>query len=190
MKAVSAARVALYLALAAAGCAADLATKSWAFARLGMPPDSETVWLVDHVLGVTTSLNEGALLGVGQGRGTALAALAIAAVVGIVVWLLVGGAASDRLLTVALGLVTGGVLGNLYDRLGLPGLVWQDALHEPGARVYAVRDWIHFQIEGLVDWPIFNLADSLLVAGAILLIWHALRGAQRRKPEPGSAAGP
>jgi lipoprotein signal peptidase len=38
--------------------------------------------------------------------------------------------------------------------------------------VYAVRDWLNFQ---LINWPIFNLADSFLVCGAALLIWHAFR---------------
>ena len=40
--------------------------------------------------------------------------------------------------------------------------------------MYAVRDWLHFRVEGIIDWPIFNVADSLLVCGAALLVWHAL----------------
>ena len=92
------------------------------------------------------------------------------------------GAAHDRLLTVALGCVTGGIFGNLYDRLGLPGLTWPAAGPRtmPGDPVYAVRDWLHFKIDGLIDWPIFNIADSLLVCGAALLVWHALQS----EPEP------
>ena len=27
----------------------------------------------------------------------------------------------------------------------------------------------------VIDWPIFNIADSLLVCGAALLVWHAVR---------------
>jgi lipoprotein signal peptidase len=58
--------------------------------------------------------------------------------------------------------------------LGLAGLRWEhDAMHARGEPVYAVRDWIHFKIDGMVDWPIFNIADSLLVYGAALLAWHA-----------------
>lgn len=75
----------------------------------------------------------------------------------------------------ALGCVTAGILGNLYDRLGLPGLKWNYAeppLHEVGDPVYAVRDWILVMI-GPYGWPNFNIADSLLVCGAAMLVWHA-----------------
>ena len=44
--------------------------------------------------------------------------------------------------------------------------------HPPGAAVHAVRDFIHVMI-GHWPWPTFNLADSSLVCGAGLLIWHA-----------------
>lgn len=39
-----------------------------------------------------------------------------------------------------------------------------------GRPVLAVRDWIHFRLEGVIDWPIFNLADSWLVIGAGILL--------------------
>jgi signal peptidase II len=182
-------RYLLFAGLAAGGAALDLATKSWIFARLGPPGRRPTLWLVDQVFGFTTSLNEGALFGIGQGRGVVFCALSIAALLGIAYWLFVAQAARDRLLTVALGLVTGGILGNLYDRLGLPGLTWgPDSIHVPGERIYAVRDWIHFRVEGVIEWPIFNIADSLLVCGAALLVWHALvadrRAVDRDSPAP------
>lgn len=181
MKAVPSSRYALFAVLVIAGCMLDLVTKSWIFGRLGMPSRHEHIWLVDEIFGFTTSLNEGALFGIGQGRGMVFGVLSLVAIAGIVFWLFVAGAARDRLLTIAVGLVTGGILGNLYDRLGLPGLTWEaDSIHQRGEPVYAVRDWIHFKIDGLVDWPIFNVADSLLVCGAALLIWHALAADRRR----------
>jgi signal peptidase II len=174
MKAVPRGRWILFGALVFGGCFVDLATKRWIFHYLDSNA-TETLWLVDGVLGVTTNLNEGALFGIGQGRSALFATLSIAAVLGIVIWLFVAGAARDRLLTIALGLVTGGILGNLYDRLGLPGLRWDaDRAHQAGEPVYAVRDWIHFKIDGVVDWPIFNVADSLLVCGALVLVLHVL----------------
>ncbi len=66
-----------------------------------------------------------------------------------------------------------GIFGNLYDRLGLPGLVWQSPSPKAGQAVHAVRDWIHFELHRIhFDWPVFNLADSLLVLGACMLFFH------------------
>jgi signal peptidase II len=164
--AVPLSRYVVFLALAAGVLAADLATKTWVFARLGMPPNGRTKWIWEGVFALQTSLNEGALFGVWQGSWPLLAALAIGAAVAIVVWLFAAGAARDWLLTVALALINGGILGNLYDRLALPGLVWN------GEPVHAVRDFILVMI-GRWPWPNFNLADSSLVCGAALLVWHA-----------------
>ncbi len=177
MQVVPASRYILFVVIAGIGCTADLLTKRWIFDYLGMPHQRPSRWLVDEVFGFTTSLNEGALFGIGQGQGLIFSALSIAAAIGILYWLFVAKAAHDRLLTVALGCVTGGIFGNLYDRLGLPGLKWGrlDAHHDLGEPVFAVRDWVHFKIDRVIDWPIFNIADSLLVCGAALLVWHAVR---------------
>ncbi len=182
MMAVAARRYLLFGTLAACGCLLDLFTKAWIFARLGIPPKPPQWWLVLNVLSLTTSLNESALFGIGQGRGTWFIGLSVVAVAGILGWLFFAGAARDRMLTAALGIITGGILGNLYDRLGLPGLKWRAAAHHAdGDPVFAVRDWIHLRIPGVIDWPVFNIADSLLVCGALLLLWHTLWADPRRK---------
>lgn len=189
-------RYLIFFGLGVIGCAADLASKSWIFARLGnrftegrvpQPP----IWLIDEVFGFETSLNEGALFGVGQGMGSLFITLSIVAFLGVLVWLFYFRAAHDRLLNFALGLVSGGIFGNLYDRLGLPGLKWSEYAphHSPGSPVYAVRDWLHFKLDAWnFDWPIFNIADCLLVCGAALLIVHALLSGQEEAPTP--ASGP
>jgi signal peptidase II len=159
-----------FFSLALVVCALDLATKSWMFAHL---VDGQVWWLWEGVFGFQTSLNEGALFGVGQGFWPLFAALSVAAAVAIVLWLFGAGAAEDWLLTIALAFVTAGILGNLYDRLGLPGLVWNDAHHVVGAPVHAVRDFILMMI-GRWPWPTYNIADSSLVCGAGLLLCHAL----------------
>jgi signal peptidase II len=107
----------------------------------------------------------------GQGLTVGFAALSFLAAAFIVWWLFFAGAARDWLLTVALALVTAGICGNLYDRLGFPRLLWDSSAGWDfvGQPVYAVRDWLDFR---LIHWPIFNIADSLLVVGATLLFWH------------------
>jgi signal peptidase II len=191
MKAVPLNRWIVFFLIAAFGCAIDLATKSWMFHWLGMPGQKPSFWLVEEIFGFTISLNEGALFGMGQGRVNLFAVLSVIAAVGIVYWLFWTGAANDWILTIALGSVTAGILGNLYDRLGMPGLKWSlpDLRgHQVGDPVFAVRDWIHFKIDAIgFDWPIFNIADSLLVCGASLLVWHSLRSdasAKIANPQP------
>lgn len=174
-EAVPLSRYVVFFCLVAAGCAVDLASKSWMFARLGMPDITmPPQWVWKDVAGFQTSLNEGALFGVGSGLWPLFAALSLGAAVGIFFWLFAVGAARDWLLTIALGIVTAGILGNLYDRLALPGLVWHTPgdNHLPGDSVHAVRDFILVMI-GPWRWPTFNLADSSLVCGAGLLIFHA-----------------
>ena len=55
-----------------------------------------------------------------------------------------------------------------------------------------VRDWILFRLEGVPffdPWPNFNIADSLLVAGAILLFLHALCSQVPESAEPSPNSG-
>ncbi len=175
-RAVPANRYVIFFGLAGAGLAADLLTKWWVFSWLGMPGERPTWWLWEGVVGFQTSLNEGALFGLGQGMTLWFALFSVLAAGAIFYWLFPAGASRDALLTVALALVIAGIFGNLYDRLGLPGLRWNypSPLHHVGEPVYAVRDFILVMIYRW-PWPNFNLADSMLVCGAGLLIWHALR---------------
>lgn len=175
MKAVPFNRYAIFFTIAIAGCLVDLLTKHWVFSRLGMPGAVRHVeWFWTGYIGLETSLNEGALFGLGKGMVVVFAGLSFVAAIGILYWLFWLGAAVDRLLTIALGAITAGIAGNLYDRLGLHGLVWSSPGRE-NQPVYAVRDWILFQLNDQLRWPNFNVADSLLVCGAGLLLWHAAR---------------
>jgi signal peptidase II len=70
---------------------------------------------------------------------------------------------------VALGLVLGGALGNLTDRLGRgPGFSGE------------VVDFIDFQV-----WPVFNLADSCIVIGAALLLLSGARSSRTETERAG-----
>ncbi len=179
MKAVLPSRILVFFSIAVIGCGLDLWTKTLLFDLLGMPrPQQPVWWVIPDVFGFHTSLNEGALFGIGQGYTPVFAVLSILAAVAILVWLFVYRAAEDWLLTIALGCVMAGIFGNLYDRLGLHGLVWPEWHPAAGAPVYAVRDWILVMI-GTWSWPTFNIADSLLVVGAGLLMWHAVFYSER-----------
>jgi signal peptidase II len=158
----------VFWSIALGGASFDLATKMIAFTRIG-PPPSRPVVVVPNVLELQTSYNPGALWGMGRNlphSSLIFAALSVVAALAICYYLFVKGAAADGRLTVALGLIMAGAMGNCYDRLVLGH----------------VRDFVHFHIDPIgFDCAIFNFADNMLVAGAVFLMLLALR------PEPREA---
>lgn len=89
-----------------------------------------------------------------------LAGLALAVVVGLVIWL----QRADQVLTgLGLGLIIGGALGNVIDRV----------------RFGAVVDFLDFHALGY-HWPAFNLADSAICVGALLLLADGLLAPRRQ----------
>jgi lipoprotein signal peptidase len=97
------------------------------------------------------------------------AAISFLAAAAIAYWSTRRSLARDWLLCTALGLILGGTLGNLYDRLVFNG----------------VRDFLHWH--GGFEWPVFNIADCCLVVGAFLLLTQAVVNRQAVAP---SAAVP
>lgn len=152
----------LFWALALGGAAFDLTTKALVFERVG-PPPSAPVTLIPDVLELHTSHNPGALWGFGRDMphsSLIFAGLSVVAGIAIVAWLFVAGAASSLPLTIALGLIMAGAMGNCYDRL----------------KFGHVRDFVHFHVDAInFDCAIFNFADNMLVAGALTLVFFALR---------------
>jgi len=169
---IAASRYWLFALPAILGFAIDLATKAWVFS-IPTLRNGDINWLWTGHVGIELSRNWGALFGIGQGMVWLFAALGVVAALAIPCWLFVFGAARDGWLTFALGCIMAGVLGNLYDRLGLSGEDWAGpGRHAPQA-IYAVRDWILWQANDRWRWPNFNVADSLLVTGAGILLLHA-----------------
>lgn len=163
--------IVLYFALAIVGSGVDLWTKSAVFEWRGLPGQQDIWWIVEDYFGIETAVNIGAVFGLGAGKGLFFAAFSVVAAIGILVWLFKFKAAASLWLTWALGMITGGIIGNLYDRLGM---WWQPGY--PELWKSGVRDWILFRIEGvpLFDpWPNFNIADSLLVVGACMLLYQS-----------------
>src|SRR5579864_51021 len=150
MKGVPSSRYWGFGILAAGGLASDLLSKSWVFSELGAPHrDSDLSFATDFLWGrfefrLSTVFNKGALFGIGQGFSWLFALLSIVAVAGILYWLFVRGHARSWWLTITLGLILAGALGNLYDRLHLHGWTKPD-----GQPQYGVRDFLDCTIPGI-----------------------------------------
>ena len=140
------------------------------------------LWIVEHlalyrtvrvlpVLDITLTYNSGAafsLLAEASGWQMWLfAGLAVAVAAGISVWLRALNGRSQRLLCVSLTLIMGGALGNLIDRLRIGHVV--DFILAHWHRVY-------------FPWA-FNLADSAITVGAVLLFLDAVREGRGAKKE-------
>jgi signal peptidase II len=84
-------------------------------------------------------------------------------------------APGDRLSAFALGLILGGAVGNLIDRI----------------RLGEVVDFLHFILWGGYVWPDFNLADTWIVVGVSLLVLELLasEGEERAGAESGESGG-
>jgi signal peptidase II len=78
-----------------------------------------------------------------------------------------GATTRHPVLAVAVGLVLGGALGNLADRM-FRGRGWLRG---------AVIDFIDFRV-----WPVFNVADAAITCGCLMLVWAGWRsGADERE---------
>jgi signal peptidase II len=135
--------------------AADAVSKLIVVATLS---DRGPVTAIPHVLTLTLTRNAGAAFSVGTGATVVFTAVAA----GVVVVIL---RTAQRLVSrewaVALGLLLGGALGNLCDRI----------FRTPGAFRGHVIDWLQ-----LPHWPVFNLADASIVAGGVLAVVLSMRG--------------
>ncbi|KAA5544471.1 signal peptidase II [Roseiconus nitratireducens] len=174
-----------FITLALLGGAVDLWTKAMIFRWRGLPGQNDIWWVIKPYFGIETAVNIGAVFGMGAGKGTFFAAMSVIAAIGIVVWLFWFRGAESWWLTVALGLVGGGIIGNLYDRLGL----WWQAGYPPEWQS-GVRDWILWQINARWTWPNFNIADSLLVVGAGMLLYQSFFPGQFAASESSVNASP
>jgi signal peptidase II len=158
--AATAPKVRLLSLIAVAVLAADIVTKVVAVAQL---ENREPVEILGGLVYLQLVRNPGAAFSFATGYTWVLTIVAIV-VVGVIVRV------ARRLRStgwaVALGLVLGGALGNLTDRL----------FRSPGPLHGHVVDVVSlFAPDGRV-WPVFNLADSSIVSGGVLLVLLALLG--------------
>ncbi len=124
-------------------------------------PMHQTIGVVPGFFSLTHVLNPGAAFSLfsepsSKWKVTMLIAFSVLALV--VVAVLLWKSASSRVITsVSLALIMGGALGNLWDRVSRGEVV----------------DFLLFYV-GPHQWPVFNLADSAIVVGAILLVAEML----------------
>jgi signal peptidase II len=150
-------RLTFWLALAGGLVALDQATKAWVLA-LFQPGESLVVTpFFNLVLWFNTGASFSFLADAGGWQRWFFVALALA----ISVWLtvLLRTHANDRLMATALTLILGGAVGNVIDRI----------------RFGAVTDFLAFHWQEHF-FPAFNVADSCITVGVILMIWYELFG--------------
>jgi signal peptidase II len=163
-------RLSVLVGVAAVVLAADLASKVAVVALLSGRPH---VRLLGGVLTLMVTRNPGAAFGIG-GPAVTVAFTAIAAGVAGTIARYSRRIGSIRW-AVALGLLLGGAMGNLADRL----------FRFPGPLQGWVVDWIRFP-----HWPTFNIADSAITCGTLLVAVLAARGTAVRDVHQAGRGGP
>ncbi|GLZ10619.1 hypothetical protein Acsp04_08540 [Actinomadura sp. NBRC 104425] len=145
------------VAVALTALALDAVTKAVVVATLS---DREPIRLLGGLLTLRETRNSGAAFSIGTGYTIVFTLIACGVVVAIL-----RTARNLRSLpwAVCLGLLLGGAVGNLADRM----------LRVPAPLKGHVVDWIE-----LPYWPVFNLADSAIVCGGVLAVVLAARGLQ------------
>jgi signal peptidase II len=193
---------------------ADQATKIWARASLPtyplggdksyvcqIPEDvipstgkcgAEAVAVIDSFWHWRLSMNPGSAFGLFSGQGQAgrilLSLVGIGAVIGML-WMLKKARADQKVLHWALAFVAGGAVGNLIDRVYY-GVVTDFILWHWGSET-AKGNPNHFKTE----WPVFNIADVVLVVGVGLMFIDIQKEGKRdkekkkRRAEKARAAG-
>lgn len=157
--------------------AADQATKGWALHALqGAAPRT----VIPGFFNLTFGRNTGGVFGLFAGAPSTgrrvLFAAATAAALGVILAMLRHWGRESRLLCVALALIAGGAVGNLIDRL----------------RFGSVVDFIDWYWRGF-HWYTFNVADSAITLGAVLLLIQSFlpeRPPGPAKPASSAPAGP
>ncbi len=146
------------LPVAAATFAVDQLCKHWILVRLAGAPWQQQYLYIDRFLNFALAMNRGVTFGMFDNDGRAnvfiFAGIAGAVVAGLLYWL----RTVDRMLVaVAVGLIIGGALGNLCDRV----------------RLGAVVDFIDAHW-GVWHWYVFNVADAAIDTGVGLLLLDGL----------------
>ena len=132
----------------------DLGTKVWAVEVLS---SRANVQVIGSFLQLTFVQNSGAAFGIGAGSTIIFTFFALAVLIFITRYAL---QITSKGWALVCGLVLGGILGNLTDRI----------FREPSFLQGHVIDWIQ-----IPNWPVFNIADTAIVIAAVVAIILTIR---------------
>jgi signal peptidase II len=144
----------------------DQVTKSWALSRLD---GGDQIDVIDGAFSFRLTFNPGGAFGLGKEFPEFFLVATIVVIVAIVAWI---GRSGETGLAIPLGLVLGGGIGNLIDRV----------VRDFDGRVV---DFIDLHV-----WPVFNIADSCIVIGVALVLISGFRGAHDADIADGPATDP
>jgi len=151
--------------------ALDQLTKRWITDYFTTHDANTPIPILGHVLELLYTRNTGVAFSILEGQAVLFVFIAVAiAVISYLYWRL--RESGSLLMKLTFGLILGGAVGNLIDRV---------------AHGYVV-DFVHFQIPGIFNFAVFNLADSGITVGVLVLaslLW--LREGQRTSTEPKAA---
>jgi len=150
----------ILLAIAGIVLAADQASKAWVVANIPINTTFEILPPLREIFVLTYISNSGAAFGMFPQLGLLFTFIALAVSL-VIVFYHRSIPAEQWIVRLSLGLQLGGALGNLIDRL----------------RFGYVVDMLYVRF-----FPVFNIADSAIVCGVILLMWHMMRTPKAETP--------
>ncbi|OHB75884.1 MAG: signal peptidase II [Planctomycetes bacterium RBG_16_59_8] len=140
-----------FFAVALLSSTVDILTKALAFAHI---PFRESMEVIPGVLLFQTTVNTGIVFGMFKTLSVLFLIISIAAVP-VIIGIFHNIRVHRWMMTIPLGSILGGAFGNMYDRI----------VHD------GVRDFIYVKA---IEWPIFNVADSVICVGVVLLSFTLL----------------
>lgn len=146
--------------------ALDQLTKLWVVDNLQLYESIEPIPALAPLFQITHSTNTGAAFGIFPMAGNLIFLLSIGIVVAML-WYFRDTPAQARFLPIAIGMVIGGALGNLIDRIQHGHVI----------------DFIHYQIPNLIS-NVSNIADHAVVLGVMLIIGEGLWRDYRERKQP------
>lgn len=135
----------------------------------------ESISVLGNFFRLTHILNPGGAFGTRLGNNIFYTVLSVLAIL-IAVYFFTKSKKEDRVLQLAFSLVLGGALGNLLDRIR-----YGEVLDFLDFDFFNIRippfkfGFIDFSGFYLDRWPVFNIADSAVTIGMILILWYVIR---------------